>query len=79
MRIYHRCLGYFLAGIMAMYAISGITLIFRETNFLKQEKQIEKQSNRVLTTRQPVWLAMLIYPIVLIYFANIHCILVSVI
>ena len=43
MRVYHRYLGYFLAGIMAMYAISGITLIFRDTDFLKQEKQIEKQ------------------------------------
>ena len=43
MRVYHRYLGYFLAGIMAVYAISGITLIFRDTDFLKQEKQVEKQ------------------------------------
>lgn len=43
MRVYHRYLGYFLAGIMAVYSISGITLIFRDTNFLKSEKQIEKQ------------------------------------
>jgi hypothetical protein len=42
MRVYHRYLGFFLAGIMAMYAISGITLIFRDTNFLKVEKQHEK-------------------------------------
>ena len=42
MRVYHRYLGFFLAGIMAMYAISGIVLIFRETNFLKKEKQYEK-------------------------------------
>jgi hypothetical protein len=42
MRVYHRYLGFFLAGIMAMYAISGITLIFRETEFLKLEQQIEK-------------------------------------
>jgi hypothetical protein len=42
MRIYHRYLGYFLAGIMAVYAISGITLIFRDTDFLKREKQVEK-------------------------------------
>jgi uncharacterized iron-regulated membrane protein len=43
MRIYHRYLGFFLAGIMAIYAISGFTMIFRDTNFLKSEKQIERQ------------------------------------
>ncbi|MBK9485386.1 MAG: hypothetical protein IPO01_09285 [Chitinophagaceae bacterium] len=43
MRIYHRYLGFFLAGIMAMYAISGIILIFRDTDFLKSEKKISKQ------------------------------------
>ena len=42
MRIYHRYLGFFLAGIMAVYAISGIVLIFRDTNFLKKEKKIQK-------------------------------------
>jgi len=42
MRIIHRYLGFFLAGIMAVYAISGILLIFRETSFLKQEKNIVK-------------------------------------
>lgn len=43
MRIYHRYLGFFLAGIMAVYSISGIILIFRETDFLKKEKQINRQ------------------------------------
>lgn len=43
MRVYHRYLGYFLAGIMAVYAISGIVLIFRDTNFLKREKHIAQQ------------------------------------
>lgn len=43
MRIWHRYLGFFLAGIMAVYSLSGIVLIFRDTNFLKQEKQIEKK------------------------------------
>jgi hypothetical protein len=43
MRVYHRYLGYFLAGIMAIYSISGIVLIFRETDFLKKEKQITRQ------------------------------------
>lgn len=39
MRVYHRYLGFFLAGIMAIYSISGIILIFRETSFLKSEVQ----------------------------------------
>lgn len=43
MRIWHRYLGFFLAGIMAVYSLSGIVLIFRDTDFLKQEKQIEKK------------------------------------
>jgi uncharacterized iron-regulated membrane protein len=42
MRIWHRYLGYFLAGIMAVYAISGIIMIFRDTDFLKQPKLITK-------------------------------------
>lgn len=42
MRIIHRYLGFFLCGIMAVYALSGILLIFRDTDFLKNEKHIEK-------------------------------------
>ena len=42
MRIIHRYLGFFLAGIMAVYALSGVVLIFRDTDFLKQDKQVEK-------------------------------------
>lgn len=42
MRVYHRYLGFFLAGIMAVYAFSGVILIFRNTDFLKSEKVIEK-------------------------------------
>lgn len=42
MRMYHRYLGFFLAGIMTVYSISGIILIFRDTDFLKTEKQVEK-------------------------------------
>lgn len=36
MRVIHRYLGFFLAGIMAVYALSGIVLIFRNTDFLKK-------------------------------------------
>jgi hypothetical protein len=43
MRIFHRYLGFFLSGIMAVYAISGIVMIFRETEFLKSEREIERQ------------------------------------
>jgi hypothetical protein len=43
MRVIHRYLGFFLAGIMAMYALSGTVLIFRDTDFLKNVKQITKQ------------------------------------
>ena len=39
MRVIHRYLGFFLAGIMAVYAISGTVLIFRDTEFLKQERK----------------------------------------
>lgn len=42
-RVIHRYLGYFLAGIMAVYSISGIALIFRKTDFLKQEVAVEQQ------------------------------------
>jgi len=45
MRILHRYIGFFLAGIMAVYAISGIILIFRDTDFLKKEIAIEKKVN----------------------------------
>jgi len=43
MRVYHRYLGYFLAGIMAVYAVSGTAMIFRDTDFLKFDKQVERQ------------------------------------
>jgi len=39
MRIYHRYLGFFLAGIMAIYSISGVIMIFRDTDFLKKENR----------------------------------------
>lgn len=41
-RILHRYLGFFLAGIMAIYAVSGIVLIFRNTDFLKVEEKFER-------------------------------------
>lgn len=41
-RVIHRYLGFFLAGIMFVYALSGITLIFRKTDTFKKEIQVTK-------------------------------------
>ncbi len=49
MRVYHRYLGFFLAGIMAVYSLSGIILIFRETPFLKKEVHQMKTLKPLLT------------------------------
>lgn len=43
MRIVHRYLGYFLAGIMVVYSVSGILLVYRDTDFLKKENKYEKK------------------------------------
>ena len=43
MRELHRYLVFFLVGIMSVYAISGVVLIFRDTDFLKKEKDISKE------------------------------------
>jgi hypothetical protein len=42
-RVWHRYLGFFLAGIMAVYAISGVVLIFRNTDFLKHDVVQQRQ------------------------------------
>lgn len=42
-RKYHRLLGFFLAGVMMIYASSGVLLIFRTTDFLKYEQTTEQQ------------------------------------
>lgn len=39
----HRYLGFFLAGVMAVYAFSGVILIYRDTDFVKTEKIVEKK------------------------------------
>lgn len=43
MRIIHRYLGFFLIGIMVVYALSGIVLTFRDTAFLKKEVKVERK------------------------------------
>ncbi|MFC4632339.1 hypothetical protein ACFO3O_00355 [Dokdonia ponticola] len=52
MRIIHRYLGYFLAGIMAVYAVSGIIMVYRETDFLKNEVITERQLEPNLTAAE---------------------------
>jgi len=53
MRVYHRYLGFFLAGIMAVYALSGTLMIFRNTDFLKKEI-VEQQSFPVGTKPEEI-------------------------
>ncbi|MDU0355479.1 PepSY domain-containing protein [Paraglaciecola aquimarina] len=50
-RKYHRWLGYFLAGIMAVYSVSGVLLIFRKTDFLKYNYSTEKQLSANLDSK----------------------------
>jgi hypothetical protein len=52
MRIYHRYLGFFLAGIMAIYSLSGIVLIFRDTNTFKVTIQNQKKLAVNLSTEE---------------------------
>lgn len=51
-RKYHRWLGFFLAGIMAVYAISGVLLIFRKTDFLKFEYSTQQTLSSGLNAEQ---------------------------
>ncbi len=41
MRILHRNLGFFILGFVMIYALSGIVLIYRDTDFMKHEKTIK--------------------------------------
>lgn len=40
MRVWHRYAGFFIAGFAVIYALSGITLIYRDTDLLKTEKTV---------------------------------------
>lgn len=51
MRIVHRYLGYFMAGIMVIYAVSGVLLIYRDTDFLKSEKKYDVVIKKNLTEK----------------------------
>jgi hypothetical protein len=40
MRVWHRYAGFFILGFVLLYGLSGITLILRDTDFMKKEKKI---------------------------------------
>lgn len=42
MRSLHRDIGFLVVGLTIIFSISGIILIYRDTDFLKKEKQVEK-------------------------------------
>ena len=52
MRIVHRYLGYFMAGIMVVYALSGIVLIYRDTDFLKRENHYSDTLKTALSAKE---------------------------
>lgn len=52
MRIGHRYIGYFMAGIMLIYALSGTLLVFRDTDFLKSKQMIHAQLEPNLDNQQ---------------------------
>lgn len=42
MRSLHRDIGFFVIGLVIIYSISGVVLIYRDTNFFKQDTIVEK-------------------------------------
>ena len=45
MSVYHRYLGFFLAGIMAVYATSGIIMILQGSDFFEKRKAGGKETD----------------------------------
>ncbi|MDL1914207.1 MAG: hypothetical protein FDW93_06775 [Bergeyella sp.] len=52
MRLSHRYLGYFMAGIMTLYALSGIILLYRDTDLFKREKHYNTFIDKNLTEKK---------------------------
>jgi hypothetical protein len=42
-RALHRDMGFFVVGLVIIYALSGIVLIYRDTGFLARDVQVEKK------------------------------------
>lgn len=51
-RVIHRYLGFFLSGIMFVYALSGIIMVYRQTDFLKHAEYTEQQFEPNLSADQ---------------------------
>lgn len=43
MRALHRDIGFFVVGLIAVYSLSGMVLVYRDTDFLTRNVQIEKE------------------------------------
>lgn len=43
MRALHRDVGFFVVGLVIIYALSGIVLVYRDTDFLMRNVQVEKK------------------------------------
>jgi uncharacterized membrane protein len=41
MRTLHRDIGFFIIGLIIIYSISGVVLVYRDTNFLKKDTRVE--------------------------------------
>ena len=65
-RVYHRYLGFFLTGIMFMYALSGITLTFRDKEYFKKEVFIEKMHKA--TSSKPLYFLNVFFGVALLFF-----------
>lgn len=52
MRILHRYIGFFMAGIMIIYSVSGVILIYRNTDFLKSEKKYDQTFAKNLSEKE---------------------------
>lgn len=52
MRALHRDLGYLVVGLVVIYSLSGIVLIYRDTGFMKHEVLIEKTLDPALNGDQ---------------------------
>lgn len=49
MRALHRDIGYLFIGMIILWSVSGIILVYRDTDFLKVEKVVEKKVEKGLT------------------------------
>lgn len=58
MRILHRDVGFLVVGLIMVYALSGIVLVYRDTDFLKTETNVERQVKPGLETPEQLGRAL---------------------